>query len=142
MVAAACTTGVVESIAGGVVLGTIGGIALDRIGNVYIADTSNNRIAEIDATGKGLVLVSLSSITLNAPAAVAVDVFGTVYVADTLANQALMVSPGIEPQIAWGGAGYSLNKSVVGFGHVQLGSTIPVCPLSFPLSRRDADRCG
>ena len=133
MVAAGSTTGVVQSIADGVVLGTIGGIALDRIGNVYIADTSNNRIAEIDATGKGAVLLSFSSFTLNAPAAVAVDVFGTVYVADTLANQALMVSPGIEPQIAWGGAGYSLNKSVVGFGHVQLGSTIPVS-LSLPFS--------
>ena len=70
------------------------------IGNVYIADTSNNRIAEIDTTGKGGVLLSFSSFTLNAPAAVAVDVFGTVYVADTLTNQALMVSPGIDPQIA------------------------------------------
>jgi sugar lactone lactonase YvrE len=132
-VAAGSTTGVVQSIADGVVLGTIGGIALDRIGNVFIADTSNNRIAEIDTAGNGGVLLSFSSFTLNAPGAVAVDVFGTVYVADTLANQALMVSPGIEPQIAWGEAGYSLNKSVVGFGHVQLGSATPLS-LSLPFT--------
>lgn len=132
-VAAPYTTGTVQSIASGVVLGTISGLAVDSLGNVLIADTSNNRIAEIDTADKGVVLLSFSSFTLNAPQAVAVDVFGNVYVADTLDNQALLVSPAIAPSITSGVAGYSLNKTAVGFGHVALGSAPPVS-LSLPFS--------
>jgi hypothetical protein len=100
-------------------------VTVDRIGNVFIADTGNSRIAEIDTSSNGDVLYT-NSLTLNGPRGVALDVFGTVYIADTGDNQALAVDPPVNADLVVGSPAYSLNKTAVGFGHVQLGSLTAV----------------
>jgi sugar lactone lactonase YvrE len=129
-VAAGSTTGVVLS-SGGLVPGLSGpsSVAVDRIGNVYIADTGHNRITELDTAGNGNVLLNtiyLQGTTLSGPLGVAVDVFGGVYIADTGASRALIVYPYLDadPETLEGYTS-SLNKSAVGFGHIQLGSSNP-----------------
>jgi sugar lactone lactonase YvrE len=124
-VAAGSTTGVVASILGGVTLSIPEAVAVDRMGNVFIADAFNNRIVEIDTSSNGTVLYT-NSVTLNLPAAVTLDVFGTVYIADTQDNQVLVVDPPVNADLVAGDATYSLNKTAVGFGHLQLGSSTPV----------------
>jgi DNA-binding beta-propeller fold protein YncE len=124
-VASGSTTGVVQSILGGVTLSNPTAVVTDRIGNVYIADTGNDRIAEIDTSNNGTVLYTAST-TLNGPLGVAVDSLGTVYVADTGDSQAYVVNPLVNADLVPGDQTYSLNKSVVEFGHVQLGSTTAV----------------
>jgi sugar lactone lactonase YvrE len=124
-VASASTTGVVASILGGVTLSGPTGVAVDNIGNVYIADTNNSRIAEIDVASNGTVLYA-GSLTMNGPRGVAVDAFGTIYVADTGDSLALAVDPLVNGDLTSSDVTYSLNQSVVGFGHVQLGATSAV----------------
>jgi sugar lactone lactonase YvrE len=124
-VAAGSTTGVVASILGGVTLSAPKAVTVDRMGNVFIADTGNSRIAEIDTSSNGDVLYT-NSITLSGPLGVALDVFGTVYIADTGDNQALAVDPPVNADLVVGNPSYSLNKTDVGFGHVQLGSSTAV----------------
>lgn len=124
-VAAGSTTGVVVSILGGVTLSNPKAVTVDGIGNVFIADAGNNRVAEVDTSSNGTVLFTGSS-TLNAPLGVALDVFGTVYIADTGDNRALMVDPPVNGDLTSSDPTYSLNKTAVGFGHVQLGSASPV----------------
>ncbi len=124
-VAAGSTTGVVASILGGVSLFQPKAVAVDRMGNVLIADTGNDRIAEIDTSSNGTVLYT-NSVTLSGPLGVALDVFGTVYIADTGDNQALAVDPPVNEDLTSSDATYSLNKTAVGFGHVQMGSSVGV----------------
>jgi sugar lactone lactonase YvrE len=121
MVASGSTTGVVESILGGVTLSNPSGVTVDSIGNVYVADTGNDRIAEVDTSSNGTVLYT-DSVTLSGPLSMAVDPFGTVYIADTGNSRLLNVAPPVNGDLVPGDQTYSLNKSVVGFGHVQLGS--------------------
>ncbi len=72
------------------------GVAIDGQGNVYIADTSNQRIREVNATTHMITTVAgngntgfngdgiaATSASLNYPNAVAVDGQGNVYIADT-----------------------------------------------------------
>ena len=60
------------------------GLALDRSGALYIADSGNNRIRKIYATGAiGTVLGGSSSTAMSGPIAVAVDSAGTIYAADS-----------------------------------------------------------
>jgi sugar lactone lactonase YvrE len=124
-VAAGSTTGVVASIIDGVTLSAPKAVAVDRIGNVFIADTGNNRIAEIDTSSNGGVLFT-NPITLSGPLGVALDVFGTVYVADTGNSRGLVVDAPVNADLVAGNPTYSLNKTAVGFGHVQLGSSTAV----------------
>ena len=124
-VASGSTTGVVASIAGGVTLSNPSAVVVDRIGNVYIADTANDRIAEIDTSSNGTVLYT-GSTTLNGPLAVAVDPLGTVYIADTGASRIVVVDPPVNGDLTSSDPTYSLNQSVVQFGHVQLGSSTAV----------------
>jgi sugar lactone lactonase YvrE len=124
-VAAGSTTGVVASILGGVTLSSPRAVTVDRMGNVFIADTGNSRIAEIDTSSNGTVLYT-NSITLNGPLGVALDVFGTVYIADTGNSRGLVVDPPVNGDLGVGDPTYSLNKTAVGFGHVQLGSSTGV----------------
>jgi DNA-binding beta-propeller fold protein YncE len=124
-VAAGSTTGVVVSILGGVTLNNPTAVFTDSIGNVYAADTGNSRIAEIDSSSNGTVLYT-GSVTLNGPKAMAVNPFGTVYVADSGDNQVLVVDPPVNGDLTASDPTYSLNQSLVGFGHVQLGSSTPV----------------
>jgi len=123
-VVAGGTAGTVLAIAG-VELNAPSGVYVDGIGNVYIADTGNSRIAEIDTAGNGTVLYT-GSVTLSGALGISVDVFGTVYIADTGHNRGLIVNPPINANVVSGNPTYSLNKSVVGFGHVQLGSSTAV----------------
>ena len=95
------------------------------MGNVFIADTGNDRIAEIDTSSNGTVLYT-NSIELSAPLGVALDVLGTVYVADTGNNRGLVVDAPVNADLVAGNATYSLNKTAVGFGHVQLGGPTAV----------------
>jgi len=124
-VAAGSATGVVVSILGGVTLNSPSSVQVDGIGNVVIADTGNNRIAEVDTSSNGTVLYT-NSVTLSAPLAAALDVFGTVYIADTGDSQGVVVDPPVNGDLGSGDSTYSLNKSAVGFGHVQLGSSTAV----------------
>jgi Bacterial Ig-like domain (group 3)/NHL repeat len=100
-------------------------VSVDGIGNVYIADTGNSRIAEVDIANNGTVLYT-NSVTLSGPLDVAVDVFGVAYVADTGNNRGLIVNPPVNYNLTSENPTYSLNKSVVGFGHIQLGSSTAV----------------
>lgn len=124
-VAAGSTAGTAITIIDGVTLSTPSAVVADRIGNLYIADTAHNRIAEVDTSNNGGVVLSFGSLTLNAPLAVAVNPMGEVYIADTNNNRGLLVAQEVDPSISSGSPSYSLNKSVVGFGHIQLGSTTP-----------------
>ncbi|MGC1476510.1 MAG: Ig-like domain repeat protein [Terriglobales bacterium] len=124
-VAAGSTTGVVAPILGGVVLSSPTAVAVDRMGNVFIADTGHDRIAEIDTSSNGDVLYT-GSVTLSGPLGVALDVFGTVYIADTGDSQGLVVDPSADADLVVSDPSYSLNKTAVGFGHVQLGSSTAV----------------
>jgi sugar lactone lactonase YvrE len=71
------------------------GVATDAAGDVYIADTANNRVEEVNLSGRLSVLagtgssgaptygVSALSSRLSAPAAVAVSPDGVIYIANT-----------------------------------------------------------
>ena len=75
------------------------GVATDASGTVYIADTGNNRIRAIDASGRIVTKAgdgtagfsgdggSSTAARLNAPGSVAVDAAGNVYFADTGNNR-------------------------------------------------------
>ena len=116
------TTGKVSSIAGNTGSAGYGGdggpaisgylnlpnaVVLDSAGNLYIADTGNNRIRKISASG---TLTSVAGnnfpayagdggpavvAELNHPEGVAVDTAGNVYIADTFNNVIRKVSGGI-----------------------------------------------
>jgi sugar lactone lactonase YvrE len=127
-VAAGGTTGTVVSISSGPTLSTPSDVAVDRTGNIFICDQDGDyaRIVEVDTSGKGYVL-SPTGISLSpAAAGVALDVFGTVYIADTGNSQALVVDPLLTTDSTAGTYASSGNKSVVGFGHITLGSSTPV----------------
>jgi sugar lactone lactonase YvrE len=124
-VASGSTTGVVQSILGGVTLSGPSAVVVDRIGNVIIADTFNSRIAEVDTSNNGTVLYTGSN-SLNGPLGVAVDPFGSVYIGDTGDNRVLLVDPPVNGDLTSSDPTYSLNQSVVQFGHVTLGSSSAV----------------
>lgn len=70
-------------------------IAADAIGNLYVADTGNNRIRKIDATGRIATIAGTGDsgysgdrgnallARLNAPSGLALDGSGNLYIADT-----------------------------------------------------------
>ncbi len=91
----------VANILGGVTLSNPSAVVVDRIGNVVIADTSNDRIAEIDTASNGTVLYTDSQ-TLNGPLGVALDPFGTAYIADTGGNRGLVVDPPVNGDLGPG----------------------------------------
>lgn len=124
-VAAGSTTGVVTSILGGVTLSNPEAVTVDRMGNVFIADTGNDRIAEIDTSSNGTVLYT-DSVTLSGPLGVAEDVFGTVFIADTGNSRGLVVDAPVNGDLTAGEPTYSLNRTAVGFSHIQLGSSVGV----------------
>jgi hypothetical protein len=55
------------------------GVAADLLGNIYIADSHNNRIRKVDASGNITTVAS----ALSGPVGVAVDLTGNVYYSDT-----------------------------------------------------------
>ena len=95
------------------------GIAVDKGGNLYIADTYNNRIRKISATGvvttlagsstSGLADGSGSTAQFNHPKSLTIDSKGTLYIADT-DNQSIrkVTGAGVVTTIAGNGkAGYA-----------------------------------
>jgi sugar lactone lactonase YvrE len=59
---------------------SLNGLAVDRLGNVYVADTSNDNIVELTATGGTQSVLPFTG--LGAPLGVAVDGAGDVFVSD------------------------------------------------------------
>ncbi|MGO8789168.1 MAG: Ig-like domain repeat protein [Terriglobia bacterium] len=126
LVVGATSTGIGSAVAtGSYSLGsTVSGVAVDAAGTVYIADTTNNRIVKVTATGSAS-LVSTPGLTLSAPQGVAVDGMNNVYIADsgnarivqvTTAGIASVVSlPGLtNPSALNGPAGITVDP----FGNV------------------------
>ena len=80
-------------------LGAPGSVAVDQSGNLYIADSQNNRVRKISASGVITTIAgtgvagfsgdgaSPTAAMLNGPMGVAVDQFGDVFVADTGNNR-------------------------------------------------------
>ena len=81
---------------GGITLSGPELMAVDSLGNVYIADTSNNQIVEVTATGVASV-VSFPGLSpaLASPSAVAVDGSGNLYVADSANSRVVKLSAGV-----------------------------------------------
>jgi len=83
-------------------------IAFDKQGNLYVADTNNNRIRRIDASGVVETVVGNGGPVYNQdpacspdqasflrhPQGVAVDAAGDIFIADTGKNRVLKVTPG------------------------------------------------
>ncbi|HTC35001.1 MAG TPA: hypothetical protein VK724_16615 [Bryobacteraceae bacterium] len=99
-------------------------IAFDQQGNLYIADTNNNRIRRVDATGIVKTVVGDGSPDYNQdpacspdqpgflhnPQGVAVDAAGDIFVADTGKNRVLKIAPdGTQSTI---GGGFSQPQGV------------------------------
>ncbi len=96
-------------------------VAVDAAGNLYIADTENNRIRRVDASGTITTIagtgeqgfsrdnVPAVATQLDDPTGVAVDDAGNLYIADTENNRIRRVdASGIITTIAGAGArGYS-----------------------------------
>ena len=103
--------GVVRTVntGGSITLSSPGALVVDPAGNVFIADTSNNRIVEVNAQGTASVvaITGLSPASLSSPSGIAIDGAGNLYIGDTGNSRVVMVSPS--------GAG-----SVISTGSVQL----------------------
>jgi sugar lactone lactonase YvrE len=90
---AGSTEGFANGAASDAKFNTPSGIAMDTQGNLYIADTGNNRIRKLDATGQVTTVAGTGAAGINdgvalgamfdAPIGIAVDKAGNLYVADT-----------------------------------------------------------
>jgi len=102
------------------------GVAVDKNGNVYVADTGNNTIRVITASGVVSTLAGTAGVTGSAngtgpassftsPEDVAVDVNGNVFVADTGNNLIREIaSGGVVTTLAGSGAAGATNGNVSG----------------------------
>ncbi len=104
------------------------GVAIDPAGNIYIADTSNNRIREVNSStglistiaGTGVAGYTgdtglATAATLNHPQGIAIDNAGTLYIADTQNHALRAFSPlngVIVTLVGNGTAGYSGDGGV------------------------------
>ena len=96
------------------------GVAVDAAGNLYIADSLNNAIRKVSASGVMSTFAGNSvpgssgdggaptAAQLNGPRGVAVDAAGNVYVADTLNHKVRIIAGGVINTFAGSGtAGFS-----------------------------------
>ena len=81
------------------------GVAVDTAGNVYVADTNNNEVRKVTASGAVTTLAGLAGATgsadgsgsaarFNGPSGIAADGAGNLYVADTLNHTIRRITPG------------------------------------------------
>ena len=101
------------------------GVAADGAGNVFVADTANNAVKEILASG-GYTAVRLLGSGFNAPQGVAVDGVGNVFVADSGNNavEELSAADGYSMVTALGsGFNAPTAVSVDGSGNVIVADT-------------------
>ena len=146
------STGIITTVAGGgtggvgdggaatsALLGGVRGVGLDSAGNLYIADTSANRIREVNASTGIITTVAgtgtqgytgdggaATSAELNLPSGLALDSAGNIYIADTQNHviREVNVSNGVITTVAGNGtAGYSGDSGAA-----------TVAELSFPAS--------
>ncbi|MEK3910225.1 InlB B-repeat-containing protein [Paenibacillus sp. FSL H7-0331] len=111
------------------------GVAVDGSGNVYIADSDNNRIRKVDASGKITTIagtgtsgynwngkkMDAKSADLKGPSDVAVDSSGNVYIADKYNHQIRIVNTaGQIDHVAGAGTGYMGDYSVGNNGSAAL----------------------
>ena len=83
-------------------------IAADQEGNLYVADTGNNRVVKINATGQPSV-VNTANYQFSNPSGVAVDKNGDLYVADTGNNRVVKINAPGQPSVV-NIASYQLSK--------------------------------
>jgi Immunoglobulin domain/NHL repeat len=80
------------------------GVAVDSSGNVYVADTDNNEIRKVTASGVVSTLAGVAGVsgssdgagsaaTFNGPSGIVADATGDLYVADTLNHTIRKISP-------------------------------------------------
>jgi sugar lactone lactonase YvrE len=117
------------------------GVAADALGNVYIADTLNNRIRQIDLSGKMGTIAgtgvagfsgdggSASTARLNNPSAIAIDGAGNIYIADTGNGRVRKIDTGGRIFTIAGSSNTGSNGNGDG-----LGATAPTAFLSKPTS--------
>jgi sugar lactone lactonase YvrE len=101
------------------------GVAADGTGNVFVADTANNAVKEILASG-GYAAVRLLGSDFNAPQGVAVDGVGNIFVADTGNNavEELSATDGYSLVTALGsGFNAPTAVSVDGSGNIYVADT-------------------
>ena len=115
-------------------------VAADGSGNIYIADTSNNRIRKVDASGYMSTVAGTgtagysgdggqaASAALNGPQAVALDGSGNVYIADTKNNRIRKInSSGVISTVAGTGtAGYSGNGGAAALAMINQPRSVAV----------------
>jgi sugar lactone lactonase YvrE/ribonuclease HI len=75
------------------------GIAISTQGTIYVADTNNNRVVTVSASG-AIIPVGLNGYTLNGPSGVAVDSNGNLYIADSNNARVLEVSENVTSVVA------------------------------------------
>ena len=114
-------------------------VAYDASGDLFIADTDNNVIREVSASGVVTTIAgngqqgysgdggAATSAELNAPTGIAVDASGNLYVADSGNNRIREVSGGTITTIAGTGvAGYSGDGSAAISAELDLPSAVAV----------------
>ena len=128
------TNGIISTVAGGGSDGDGGAatnasllspraVTLDAVGNLYIADTANNRVRKVDASGTITTVAgggsggdggAATNASLGYPSGVTFDVIGNLYIGDYLNNRVRKVDTnGIITTVAGTGSyGYSGDGSV------------------------------
>lgn len=99
-------------------LGNVSAVAVDKTGNYYVADTSNNLVLKVNASGMLTAVAGngssgysgdggpATSAALNSPSEIAVDGKGNLFIADSGNNRVRMVNPaGVITTVAGTGTG-------------------------------------
>jgi uncharacterized protein (TIGR03437 family) len=105
-------------------------VKADSAGNIYVADTNNNRVRRIDASG---VITTVASTGLNAPSALAVDSNDDVLVVDWQNYRIVKLSFGAVVNAASFGASVAPGGLISIFGSNLAGSLAQAESVPTPL---------